>query len=596
MGCGASSTPKTTTVWACAHCGIQSATFDECEAHEKGCAKNPSKAPVAVTPVAANSAPAAQNKAPQATGGGNGGGNLQEFLTGIGVRDVAKAAEALKGAGIETRSDFFNLDKDMRQELDEELKKGGVNLGDRGKIKKAENVAVSVKQGNGEVSVLNLQPGQAMQTVESLVRVFLGLGWADKSSSKTVDVDASCIGFSKGEPQETIFFGNLGNATKSLKHTGDILVGTAKGKAIADMERIYVWLPNVPANIDCLVFVANVYTSEADFSDLESAYIRMGNADTNQELARLSLSGAGMKGNGLVFAKVYRCGPKGPWHFHTLGMPLHLPGSSSVEEMIPQLKESGCAFSPPGAIADAPGKAAPAAPLDAAAKKKSQTPTGVYVAGALGVATVAGVAAATAIFMTTDLNADMFSPSIFENGVDFANLVPNGDAITGIGEGIADGAEGAFEWASGVTESVDFGAIGDGIGGAVGDAGGAISGVAGDIMGSDAMGAVGDGLGSAGEAIGGAAGDVMGSDAMGAVGDGLGSAGEAIGGAAGDVMGSDAMGAVAEGLGSAGGAIGGVAEGAGGAISSMAGSIDISSVVDTIGGLISSVAEIFTGD
>lgn len=50
-----------------------------------------------------------------------------------------------------------------------------------------------------------------------------------------------------------------------------------------DMERIYMWLANMDASIDSLVMTANVYTEGLDFSALSSAYVRVANADTNQE-------------------------------------------------------------------------------------------------------------------------------------------------------------------------------------------------------------------------------------------------------------------------------------------------------------------------
>eukprot|EP00971_Amphidinium_carterae_P198454 3938800-Amphidinium_carterae.2 len=51
---------------------------------------------------------------------------------------------------------------------------------------------------------------------------------------------------------------------------------------------------------------ANIYTSGADFAQLADAYVRLVNADTNQELARMQLAGAGLKGNALVFSKLYK--------------------------------------------------------------------------------------------------------------------------------------------------------------------------------------------------------------------------------------------------------------------------------------------------
>jgi stress response protein SCP2 len=49
------------------------------------------------------------------------------------------------------------------------------------------------------------------------------------------------------------------------------------------MERIYMWLSKMDSSVDMLVMVANVYTQGCDFSALSSAYVRVANADTNQE-------------------------------------------------------------------------------------------------------------------------------------------------------------------------------------------------------------------------------------------------------------------------------------------------------------------------
>jgi len=532
-----------------------------------------------------------------------GGGSLPDFLAGLGVSEVPKAEGAMKKNGIHTRGDFFVLDKEYRQELDGELKNEGVTIGDRAKIKGAQNVGAPVKQGNGEVTVVQLKPGQAMQTAKSLERVYLGCGW--KNKNRPVDVDCSVVGFNSGNSKETVYFGSLKNKNKSLAHSGDILSGSDAGKAIADLERIYVWLTSIPAEIDTLVLVVNVFTAGVSFADLDSAYIRMTNADTNQEMARMTLSGSGLKGNALIFCKLYRTGgPKDPWHFQTLGLPLEVPGMTSIEGMMPKIKDSGCAYPPPGAIKAQPGAPPPpAAPGTVGpdgkklqtpeAKKKSQTPTGVYVAGALAVATVAGVAAATAIFMSDDPpNAEMFNPANFEAGVDFADLVPTEDDIVGIGEGIADAAEGAFEWAEGVMENVDFDAIGENIGdavGAVGEFGGDVIGQAGDLAGDvftdENLAAAGDFAGDAAGAVGDFAGDAadmagdLGGDALDAAPGAL----DAAGDYAGDAMeyGGDAFGAAAD---AAPGAFDAAQDAAGG-IADAAGGIDVGGIGEAVGGL-----------
>lgn len=53
------------------------------------------------------------------------------------------------------------------------------------------------------------------------------------------------------------------------------------------MERIYVDLENLDASVDALAFEANVFTAGFTFGALEHAYIRLVNADTNQEVSPL---------------------------------------------------------------------------------------------------------------------------------------------------------------------------------------------------------------------------------------------------------------------------------------------------------------------
>merc|ERR550514_175303 len=198
---------------------------------------------------------------------------------------------------------------------------------------------VTVVQGGANVTVIMLQPTQAIQVASKLERVFLGIGWRGKTDgsggSKMVDVDASVVALSHGSPVDTISFKKLKNAGKSICHTGDVLVGAGKESAeLLDMERIYVWLSKVDATTDCLVFVANIYTAGIDFSQLNEAYVRMVNADTNQELGRMALSDKSLSGNALAFCKLYRH-QQGTWQLMGLGLPQSLSGTSKVEDMIP---------------------------------------------------------------------------------------------------------------------------------------------------------------------------------------------------------------------------------------------------------------------
>lgn len=488
---------------------------------------------------------------------------MKQMLEGLGVKKPQKMAEVLAENGIETRQDLTTLDDELRKELDDALKAGGVNIGDRAKLKKAqvEVNEVKVPIGNGEVSVPQLVPGQAMQVATKLERVFLGMGWTGKGSN--VDLDASCVAFSAGAAADMIFFQKLRNETKSLVHTGDVLSGAdnEQKKDFEDMERIYVWLQKLSSNVDCLVFVANVFTSGVSFSDVEKAYVRLVNADTNQELCRVPLSGGGLKGNCLVFCKLYRTPPvkgvKGdsPWQVLGLGMPTTVAGASSVEQMVPMLQKTGTAHPPQpvaggagekkgsGKASGKGGKASPPPPPE-----KAQKPRSVLPCVALAVAGTAGIAAATAIYMNPELTSDMMNSDVFTSGADFSAdaLEWSGDALVGAGDILGDGAGEVYGWAGSVVEGVDvpgFDAIGDGLGSAAGWAGDGLQ------FGIDGAPAVGDAMLGAGEGAVNWIGDGENwENAGGAIADGVGGAAEWVGD--GENW-ENAGGAVADGVGGA---------------------------------------------
>eukprot|EP00929_Paragymnodinium_shiwhaense_P001144 TRINITY_DN101371_c0_g1_i1.p1 TRINITY_DN101371_c0_g1~~TRINITY_DN101371_c0_g1_i1.p1 ORF type:complete len:547 (-),score=128.71 TRINITY_DN101371_c0_g1_i1:142-1782(-) len=444
-------------------------------------------------------------------------------------------------------------------DIDEVAKEVGLKVIQKKKLKAAIAALqndVKVKQGSGAVDVVLMKPGTAMQASKGLVRVFLGVGWTEKGGG-SVDVDLSAVSFAGGKVQDIVYWKNLRNSTKSLVHTGDVLHAD-KGKAKEDQERLYVWLPNLPAGTDCISFVANIFSGTGDFSQLETAWIRMVNADTNQELCRLTLSGGGLSEKALYYTKLARVGKEGPWQLMTLGKPLKVDHCTSADDMVPLLME--CAGNAPLAPSGAGGvvQGVPLASPGGANKPVPSRPSSLRVCPALAVATVGGIAAATAIFMCTDFNRSMFDSSLFETGVDFSSLVPNVEMPEGLDDLLPEDALGdALDWAEGVTENIDLEAVqsavasaadaaGEGVvmaGEFAGEGAGALMDGAGDLLGSDALADAGGALGDAGGAIADVGGDAM----------------DGIGDVAGDAMG-DAGGAVAEAAEGAGGFFGGMGE------------------------------------
>ncbi|EOD26281.1 hypothetical protein EMIHUDRAFT_236755 [Emiliania huxleyi CCMP1516] len=154
--------------------------------------------------------------------------------------------------------------------------------------------------------VVALSPAEAVRLpvgaqAGRLERVYLGLGWRDAPGiASPVDLDCSVVGYEAGGSRDegsTIWYGRLRNGehramagASSIVHTGDILTGQRGAGGLVDQERIYIWLPQLPDRIAALAVAADVYTAGISFYSLSEAYVRLVNADTEQELARLTLT------------------------------------------------------------------------------------------------------------------------------------------------------------------------------------------------------------------------------------------------------------------------------------------------------------------
>ena len=306
----------------------------------------------------------------------------------------------------------------------------------------AASAASVVVLGGHPVQVTVLQPQDVLPLpAAQLARVYLGLGWREKPGAK-VDLDCACISYEANGarlPNDTVWYQHLYNGAaalgkkpvsagkklaSSIVHTGDVLTGQKPdGSQLKDQERIYVWLHAVPSTVQTIVFEANVFTGGASFSDLESAYVRLVNAETEQELARLDLAGkdalAYFGGRGVALAQLTR--EAAGWQLvcttekrDTLLKDLPtLPPSQTIAQGMPAVQPVAAtvATTTPGVAesADQPKN-----------RRKRAFPM-------LAVAAAGGVAAAAAIFFTTrdsPLTGSMLEPSTFMSGVDFSSLTP----------------------------------------------------------------------------------------------------------------------------------------------------------------------------
>lgn len=178
---------------------------------------------------------------------------------------------------------------------------------------------------------INLRKGQKIDLTKGgtgLKKVMVGLGWdeAEGASTQSIDCDASAIlcgpdGHVVGQDYKEccVYFNNLRHSSGAIVHQGDNRTGEGEG----DDEQIMVNLPEVPANIDKIVFVVNIYKAGErgqHFGMIENAFVRLVNLEKNEEICRYELSENYEGMTGLVVGEIYR--KNGEWKFNAVGQPV----------------------------------------------------------------------------------------------------------------------------------------------------------------------------------------------------------------------------------------------------------------------------------
>ena len=178
---------------------------------------------------------------------------------------------------------------------------------------------------------VNLQKGQKVELRKSnggsLHRVMVGLGWDEVQQSRgffapkpqNIDCDASAFICVNGRLQGTddvVYFGNLTHRSGCVRHMGDNLTGAGDG----DDEQIMIDLASLPTQYDKIIVVVNIYQAmqrRQHFGLIRNAFIRVCDAETNQELCKYNLSENYDNMTAMVFGEVYRY--NGSWKFNAIG-------------------------------------------------------------------------------------------------------------------------------------------------------------------------------------------------------------------------------------------------------------------------------------
>lgn len=159
------------------------------------------------------------------------------------------------------------------------------------------------------------------KTDPDMKNVLIGLGWDVRTTDgQDYDLDASVFLLAENgkvrNDLDFIFYNNLRSADGSVEHTGD----NRTGKGDGDDESIKIKLDKIPADVAKIVFVVTIHDATVrrqNFGQIEGAFIRLVNDDTQLEVARYDLTEDASTETAMLFGELYR--HNGEWKFRAVG-------------------------------------------------------------------------------------------------------------------------------------------------------------------------------------------------------------------------------------------------------------------------------------
>ena len=107
--------------------------------------------------------------------------------------------------------------------------------------------------------------------------------------------------------------------------------------ATVDDEQITVDLPRIPANVQKLVFVVNIYDAaprHQHFGMIDNAFIRLVDLAKGTEICRFNLSENYDGMTGMIVGEIYRRGSE--WKFNAVGQPVR--EASRLQQLLDRYK------------------------------------------------------------------------------------------------------------------------------------------------------------------------------------------------------------------------------------------------------------------
>lgn len=180
--------------------------------------------------------------------------------------------------------------------------------------------------------VVNLSKGQRVnlsKVAPSLTRMMVGLGWDTNryTGGEDFDLDASaflCSANNMCKPENFIFYNNLHGPNDCVVHQGDNRTGAGEG----DDEQIMIDLSKLPSDIEKIAITVTIDQAEIKgqtFGQVENAFIRLVDLETNREVLRYDLTEDFGSETVLVVAEIYK--HNGEWKFNAIGSGFYADGN-----------------------------------------------------------------------------------------------------------------------------------------------------------------------------------------------------------------------------------------------------------------------------
>jgi len=173
----------------------------------------------------------------------------------------------------------------------------------------------------------------------SLKNIALGLGWDTNDSDTGVDfdLDSSLFMLDKSGKIKNdsffIFYNNLTSPDDSVVHQGD----NRTGEGHSDDESIFINLNKVDGSIEEMVLVVTIDAAQErrqNFGQVENAFVRLYDIDTNKEIAKYELDEDFSQETAVEFGRLYKKNSK--WHFKAVGKGFNSGLQGFVDKLVAQ--------------------------------------------------------------------------------------------------------------------------------------------------------------------------------------------------------------------------------------------------------------------